>query len=96
MDIQVEQNRELEARLEQALSRWKLEKEAGAAETEKYIKMRSTSATLVEQLTHATTEVRATESVCMDTVVVRFCNRPHLPTSRVSDALLSSPGRSSN
>jgi serine/threonine protein kinase len=57
LDMQVEQNRELEARLEQALRRWKLEKEASSLETEKYIKMRSTSASLVEQLDSANNEV---------------------------------------
>ena len=56
LDMQVDQNRELEARLEQALHRWRLEKETGTQETEKYIKMRSTCATLVEQLDHATIE----------------------------------------
>ena len=54
--LQVEQNRELEARLEQALHRWKLEKETSTQETEKYIKMRSTCATLVEQLNQSSTD----------------------------------------
>ena len=52
----MEQNRELEARLEQALHRWKLEKETSTQETEKYIKMRSTCATLVEQLNQSSTD----------------------------------------
>ena len=45
------------ARLEQALRRWKQEKESSHLETEKYIKMRTTSATLVEQLDRASSEV---------------------------------------
>ena len=47
----------LSARLEQALRRWTHEKETSSLETEKYIKMRTTSASLVEQLDRALAEV---------------------------------------
>ena len=47
----------LSARLEQALRRWTHEKETSSLETEKYIKMRTTSASLVEQLDRASAEV---------------------------------------
>jgi hypothetical protein len=78
LDLQVEQNRELEARLEQALRRWKLEKEASTLETEKYIKMRSTSASLVEQLDRANNELEL-----LNTRLSQYDNLP-LPVCRFS------------
>ena len=79
----MEQNRELEARLEQALHRWKLEKETSTQETEKYIKMRSTCATLVEQLNQSATDAAQLADRLGECASVRL-----MPTLRILSVLL--------
>ena len=79
----MEQNRELEARLEQALHRWKLEKETSTQETEKYIKMRSTCATLVEQLNQSATDAAQLADRLGECASVRI-----MPTLKILSILL--------
>ena len=49
LDMQLEHSRELENRLEQALTRWKQEKETSAKETERCSRLRSNCSELVEK-----------------------------------------------
>lgn len=57
LDMQVDHCRELEARLEQSLTRWKFERENVSKESERCAKLRSQCAGLVEKCTRSQEEV---------------------------------------